>query len=161
MPKYISKMFIYGLMIWLIPFLTSFAFYNIKTQQLILNELFFKSLMLLIISFTAQIFIILFFKNLKKFYLLNGLLTGLVWIFIAWTFDLLLTWRGLFQLSYLEYFQQIGIRYLIILFNTLTVGYLLQIKSKNQTKDLQTKKQQSTADKQTTKTYADQSKKTI
>ena len=127
--NYFTRLFGFGFLTWVVPFVVSFAFFDVQTQQMTIDETFFKSIMIVTGGLVGTGLLVLFFKTVEKAYLIQGLIVGLSWLGINWALDLMMVWRGLFDMTYVEYFQEIGLRYLLILMYALGMGCVLQIKS--------------------------------
>jgi Na+/proline symporter len=127
--KYISKLVGYGFLTWLVPFVVSFAFFDVKTQELVISEVFFKTIMVVTGALVGTVLLVMYFRKVEKRFLWQGFLVGVVWLLINWGLDLLMVWRGFFDMGYVQYFEEIGLRYLSILIYSVGVGYVLQVKS--------------------------------
>lgn len=127
MHKYI-KIIGSGILLWLIPFLVSFLFFDMNTQQLTIDETFFKSIMVVVGALTGVTLAVVYFKGVKKNFLNEGIVLGIAWLVINWTIDLVLVFQGFFPMTVGTYFTDIGFRYLAILFYTIGMGYALKQK---------------------------------
>ncbi|HWQ68272.1 MAG TPA: hypothetical protein VN372_15565 [Methanospirillum sp.] len=102
----------YGLITWLVPFLVSIPFYS-STGELLLDQHFFKSIMIVVGSFTGALLVIRFFRSYNGPYLNRGIRLGFSWLAINLILDLLI----LVPMSGMDlqiYITQIGMRYLVI-----------------------------------------------
>ncbi|MFZ5955147.1 MAG: hypothetical protein ACOYT4_01875 [Nanoarchaeota archaeon] len=131
MKKYLKILF-FGIMTWLVPFLAGFLFYS-KAGKLMINELFFKSIMVVVGSLTGAILLFSYFKKIKADYLREGIIVGLVWFAINIVLDLIIL-VPMSKMSLINYFTQIGLEYLVIPIMSLLLGYSLEHKNDIQKK---------------------------
>ena len=124
MIKKIGKLILFGFFIWLIPFIISILFFN-KDGELLVDVFLFKSIMIVVGTFTGACVLIWYFKKVEINFLKTSIVVGLVWFLISIVLDLivLLPMSGMGVGSY---FSEIGIRYLSLPILTTTVGYLLE-----------------------------------
>ena len=127
MNKY-AKIVGFGILLWLIPFLVSFLFFDPSTQQLTIAETFFKTIMVVVGALVGVKLAVLYFKGVKKDYLEEGIVLGIAWLIINWTIDLVLVYTGFFNMAVGNYFTDIGLRYLVMPFYTVGMGYALKHK---------------------------------
>ncbi len=125
MNKYVRNV-LYGFLAWLIPFVASFFFYS-REGKLTIDIFLFKSIMIVIGSFSAAILLISYFKNIKNDYLKEGIIVGLVWFGINIVLDLLIL-IPMSGMSIMGYFMQIGLSYLAIPAMSIAVGTSLENK---------------------------------
>lgn len=125
MNKYIRNV-LYGFLAWLIPFIASFFFFT-SEGKLTINELFFKSIMVVVGSFSAAVLLILYFKNINADYLKEGIIVGVIWFVINIGLDLLIL-IPMSGKSIPDYFTQIGLGYLAIPAMSIAVGTALENK---------------------------------
>ena len=124
MIKKIGKLILFGFFIWLIPFIISILFFN-KDGELLVDVFLFKSIMIVVGTFTGACVLIWYFKKVEINFLKTSIVVGLVWFLISIVLDLivLLPMSGMGVGSY---FSELGIRYLSLPILTTTVGYLLE-----------------------------------
>jgi uncharacterized membrane protein YpjA len=123
MNKYL-KMGLFGLITWLVPFLAGFFFYS-PSGELLVNELFFKSVMVVVGAITGAILLVLYFKRISAGYRSEGIVVGVVWLAI----NLLLDFIVLLPMSGQtigEYLWQIGLSYLTIPAMSIMAGYVAE-----------------------------------
>jgi hypothetical protein len=124
MKKYL-KIGLYGFLIWLIPFFISFIIFPLRD----LNRPLFESIMPVILTLIVFIFSILYFKNVDKTSLREGLIIGLIWFFISIIIDLILFMPSSpMQMTFMDYMMDIGFTYLIIFILPIGVSFLKQHK---------------------------------
>ncbi|MCD4740074.1 hypothetical protein K8R43_02665 [archaeon] len=117
-----------GILLWLIPFLASFPLFDPVTNQTVIPETFFKTIMIVIGALVGVAFAVYYFKGIKKDYLKEGAVIGIAWLVINWMLDLAMVSAGFFSMSVETYFTDIGLRYLSILIFAVGMGYLLEKK---------------------------------
>ena len=125
MKKY-QRNILYGFLAWLIPFVASFFFYT-REGELTIDIFFFKSIMIVVGTFSAAILLVSYFKNINADYLKEGVIIGLTWLAISILLDLLVL-IPMSGMSIADYFAQIGIRYLAIPAMCIAVGAALENK---------------------------------
>ncbi|MBB6402340.1 hypothetical protein HNP92_001662 [Methanococcus maripaludis] len=116
----------FGLLTWLIPFLLSFLFYS-ENEGLLIDIFLFKSIMIVISGLVGVSLLIMYFKDIKKDYLIEGIFVGVSWLIINLILDILIL-IPMSGMTYLTYFSQIGLRYLIIPTISISMGFLLKLK---------------------------------
>jgi len=125
MNKYL-KIGLFGFLVWMIPFLVSFLIFSFHES----NRPLFESIMPLVLTITVVIFSVLYFKKIKKDYLNESILAGVVWLIINLIIDLIMFLPDSpMQMSIVDYMMDIGITYLIIPTVVIGIGYLLEKKS--------------------------------
>ncbi len=122
-----TKIGIYGLLTWLIPFISAFIFYT-PDGTLRIDEIFFKTIMILVGAIVGAVLIIQIFKELDSEYLKNGVTIGIAWLLINWILDFAIL-LPMAQMSISVYFKEIGLRYLTIPITSTAIGYLLEKKA--------------------------------
>ncbi len=120
------RIFLFGILTWLIPFVFSIPFYS-KEGVPQIDLFFLKSLLIIVGALTGSIFLILSFKKINSNFLANGCLIGLTWLAINWLLDIFIL-IPLSEMTFEDYFLQIGIRYLIIPITSIALGYVLKEK---------------------------------
>ena len=125
MKKY-QRNILYGFLAWLIPFVASFFFYT-REGGLTVDIFLFKSIMIVVGTFSAAILLVSYFKNINADYLKEGVIIGLTWLAISILLDLLVL-IPMSGMSIADYFAQIGIRYLAIPAMCIAVGAALENK---------------------------------
>ncbi|MBA2869695.1 hypothetical protein [Methanococcus maripaludis] len=116
----------FGLLTWLIPFLLSFLFYS-ENEGLLIDIFLFKSIMIVVSGLVGVSLLIMYFKDIKKDYLIEGIFVGVSWLIINLILDILIL-IPMSGMTYLTYFSQIGLRYLIIPTISISMGFLLKLK---------------------------------
>ncbi|HEY1085713.1 MAG TPA: hypothetical protein VGE34_03225 [Candidatus Saccharimonadales bacterium] len=122
--KQFIKATLFGFLIWLVPLIISFGFYD-QERRLVIEETSFKSVMVVVLCAVVVLLSVRYFKLLKGDYIRQGLLLGLWWLVINLVLDTILL-LPLLKVSFGEYFMQIGLRYLIMPIIAFGTGYLLR-----------------------------------
>lgn len=126
MKKHLKNL-LFGFLSWLIPFIASIFFFT-KEGGLTVDIFLFKSIMIVFGSVIGAILMVLYFKNIQKDYLREGIIIGMVWFAINIILDLLVL-LPMSGMSVPDYFAQIGIRYLVIPVMSIMVGTVLTNKN--------------------------------
>lgn len=116
-----TKIIVYGLLLWIVPFFAGFLFFPIMQA----DEIFFKTIMIVISTLTGMILIIYYFKNVKKKFIKEAVVVGTSWLLLNWILDLIVLLPMTGQ-SLDRYFLEIGLRYLNAPLMTTGVGFLLK-----------------------------------
>lgn len=124
------KIILYGFLLWLIPFITSFLFYT-KEGTLTIDLFLFKSIMIVVGSAFGALLLALYFKKTEKNYLREGITIGIIWFIVSIILDLIIL-VPMSQMSIANYFSEIGIRYLTIPIMSTTIGYVAENKTAKQ-----------------------------
>ena len=114
---------LYGLLVWLIPFIASVFFYT-REGGLRIDIFLFKTIMIIIGSITGAILLISYFKKINTRYLKEGIYVGITWFVINILLDLLVL-IPMSGMSISDYFLQIGLRYLVMPVMSIMVGVAL------------------------------------
>ncbi|HIH45358.1 MAG TPA: hypothetical protein HA257_09920 [Candidatus Methanoperedenaceae archaeon] len=125
MKKYLRNI-LYGFLAWLIPFVASLFFYT-REGQLTINIFLFKSIMVILGSFSAAILLVYYFKKIDSAYFREGIVVGLTWFGINIILDLLIL-IPMSGMSIADYFTQIGLLYLAIPAMSIAIGTALENK---------------------------------
>ncbi len=88
MVKKYLKIVLYGFLAWLIPFVTAFFFYT-REGGLTIDVFLFKSIMIVVGSFSAAFLLISYFKKINADYSKEGIIVGLTWLSVNILLDLL------------------------------------------------------------------------
>ena len=118
-----TKAVLLGLLLWVVPFITSFMFFDPKSQQMLIDVHIFKSIMLLESSLLGVALIIFYFKKVNKNYFSEGLVLGLVWFVVNCVMDLYVL-LPMSKMTFPVLFGQIGVRYLIAPIMAGAMGYM-------------------------------------
>ena len=121
------KIIFFGILAWLIPFLTSVLFVDME-GNFIIPQTFFKSIMIVVGSLVAVMLAVKYYKSIKNDFVQEGIILGIIWFIISIALDLVMVFSNFFQMTVLEYFTDIGLRYLCIPIFTIGLGYALNQK---------------------------------
>jgi uncharacterized membrane protein YsdA (DUF1294 family) len=121
----IAKIIIFGLLLWLIPFLAGFPFVDAE-GNFIISETFFKSIMIVIGSIVGVVLAVNYFKHVTKKYIQEGILLGIIWLIINIAIDVIMIMIEFFPMTLYNYFTDIGLRYLTMPIYTIGLGYALK-----------------------------------
>lgn len=115
------KIFLYGFILWLVPFVVSFIIYPLKTA----GSPLFESIMPLVISLTTVVLAFWYLKNWDGNHTAEGVILGVSWVMTSIIIDLVLFLSpSAMQMSLTDYLADIGITYLMIPFITGGMGFL-------------------------------------
>jgi len=120
--KSIKKALLYGFLVWLVPFVISFLMFPLKSS----NRVLWESIMPVVISISAVLFSVLYFRRLQANFLKEAVLVGIIWLAISIILDLCLFMKGPMKMSLAEYIMDIGLTYLMIPIISIGFGYLLE-----------------------------------
>jgi hypothetical protein len=112
---------LYGLLLWLIPFIVGFVIYPIRGS----NRALFETIMPLTLTIGVVFFSILYFRKIDKEFLSAGIRLGVIAFILSILIDLLLFMWGPMKMSFADYMMDIGLTYLIYPIVTIGFGYLL------------------------------------
>ena len=117
------KIWLFGLLSWLIPFIVSLAFFDSSGQVTIAQPLF-KSLMVVIGGGVGAALLVWVFRRIPPT-LRSGLIIGTVWLLINLAFDLVVL-VPMSGTSIGAYVADIGLRYLMIPIMAVAIGMVAQ-----------------------------------
>lgn len=118
-----------GFVVWLVPFVTGFLFFG-PDGEMVISETFFKTIMIVVSSLTGMILALWYFKKIEEDFVREGLLLGITWLIVHWLIDLLFVAVGFFDMSVVQYFTDIGLRYFNAPIFTVGIGNALRHLSK-------------------------------
>ena len=114
------RLILFGALLWIIPFVAAFAFYD-STGKLTTSYDLFKSSMIVISSLVGAYFIFLYFKPIVKDFVKEGVMVGLIWLAINLVLDIFIL-VPFAKMAMKDYFASIGLRYLQIPIFTFVTG---------------------------------------
>lgn len=120
----IARFILFGLLIWIIPFVIGFLFYD-ANGNLATDIFLFKSVMIVVLVATCTVLSIIHWKKAT----LTGsaaFIVSAIWLVIPLILDFLVL-VPMAEMSSGDYIQQIGLRYLVIPIIVLSHGKLLKI----------------------------------
>lgn len=116
----VKRAFIYGFLLWIIPFLASVIIFPLKKT----DPAFFQSSLGLLSVTLVVLLTVHYFKKIKGS-LKEGILLGLIFALINWFFDFLFFIWGPIKMPLPAYIKEIGIGYLLYIVIPVGFGYLL------------------------------------
>ena len=118
-----KKLIGFGLLTWIIPFVSSFPFFSMEKQELLIDVFLFKTIMIVLSMVVGTYFLVNVFKSIKRDFVRVGIITGASWFLINLALDMaiLIPMSGM---SYKDYFYQIGLRYLVVPIIATAMGYV-------------------------------------
>jgi hypothetical protein len=125
----IKRAFIYGFLLWLIPFVVSVIIFPLKKT----DPAFFQSI-LGVFSITLAVLLTVHYFQKVKGNLKEGIFLGLIFAFISWFFDFFFFIWGPIKTPLVSYIKEIGIGYLIYIIIPVGFGYLLGRNKKTEEK---------------------------
>jgi hypothetical protein len=120
------KIVLFGVLVWLVPFLVSFVVFPLKES----NRALFESIMPLVLTVVVTTLTYYYLKNINSEYLKNGLLIGGVWYMVSIAIDLFMFMPASpMHMSFGDYMMDIAITYVIIPVITVGMGLIAQNKA--------------------------------
>lgn len=128
--KQLLRLLLLGFLSWLLPYSFSFLFYKPGGEMAVSYDLF-KSIMIVFATATGCYLLYRYFKLISDNFIKQGIIVGLAWLAINILFDIFLL-LPMMKTSFENYFYSIGLRYLMIPFISITIGFSLQNKTVNE-----------------------------
>jgi uncharacterized membrane protein YpjA len=111
----------YGLILWVIPYVTAIPLLGLMKSDLIL----FKTIMIVEGALVGAALTVLYFLTVNGDFMMEGITVATIWIAVNWLMDFVAL-LPFTDLSVTRYFLEIGLRYLAIVAPTAAVGYVLE-----------------------------------
>ncbi len=108
----IARLLIFGVLVWMVPFVVAFPFYS-ATGELTMDVFLFKSIMILTLVTTTTVLSVVQLKKTKGTALSTSLVVGLTWLLIPLLLDFLIL-IPVAEMSTSDYIKQIGMRYMVV-----------------------------------------------
>jgi uncharacterized membrane protein YpjA len=110
----------YGLILWVVPYVTAIPLLPLMKSDLI----FFKTIMVVEGALLGGVLAALYFNEVQKDFLREGMIVATVWIVLNWFLDFvaLLPFSGH---TVSRYFLEIGLRYFAIMSPVCAIVYVL------------------------------------
>ena len=124
--KRIGKIALFGFILWIIPFFFSFFFFD-KSGVLLIEENFFKSIMVFIGNLTGSFLLYFYLKKYAGNFLKEAIIIGFSWFLINVLLDVFIL-IPMADMTFLSYLKDIGIRYLVLPTFSIFLGALLNLK---------------------------------
>jgi len=119
-PRQMLKRLGFGGILWLVPYVTA-----IPLMPLIQSDpTFFKTIMIVVGTLVGGLLAVLYFLDVEKDFLKEGILLAVVWIVVNWLLDFVALLPFTKQ-SVPRYFMEIGLRYIAMVAPTVSLGYVL------------------------------------
>lgn len=118
---------LYGLLVWIVPFVTGFLFYT-PEGELKGNIFLFKSVMIVVSALIGAILLVSYFRRIKENYVREGIVLGCVWLVLNLLLDFLIL-IPMADMSHIDYFMEIGLRYLVMPIFSVAIGVSLARKN--------------------------------
>lgn len=125
--KRVGKIILFGFILWIIPFVFSFFFFD-KTGNLAIEENFFKSIMVFVGNLTGSILLYFYLKKYSGNFLKEAMIIGFSWFFVNVLLDVFVL-IPMAEMTFMAYCKEIGLRYLVLPTFSIVVGALLNLKS--------------------------------
>ena len=114
--------FLFGFLLWLIPFLVAFLIYPLRED----NRPLFESIMPVVLCVLAVYFAGIYLSTVEADFIRTGAAVGVLWLLVSNVLDLMMFMWGPMKMSFTDYLMDIGITYLIYPAVTIGMGYLLE-----------------------------------
>lgn len=128
MKNNLVRLLLLGLLVWVVPFLAAFGFYD-STGKLTTSYDLFKSSMIVIATLVAAFGLYRYFRKVNSDFMRQSWTAGLVWLATNILLDMIIL-IPMVKMEYGYYFESIGLRYLQIPIQCVTVGMVLKAQSK-------------------------------
>lgn len=125
----IAKNLFLGFLSWLIPFVVSFLFFK-PGGELAVPYATFKSAIMVVGTITGCYLLLRYFKFVDSKFVRNGIIVGVSWFAINIVLDALVL-IPIMKTTFADYFLSIGLSYICIPAISITMGYLLERKTRS------------------------------
>ncbi|MBU1026962.1 MAG: hypothetical protein KKA31_04455 [Candidatus Margulisbacteria bacterium] len=116
----------YGFIVWVVPYVSAIPLLGLMQT----DPIYFKTIMIVVGGLVGAICAALYFIKIEKDFLKEAVTLGLVWLVLNWLLDFVAL-LPLSKMPYLQYFKEIGLRYLVMPAMTIPIGYVLSKKIKS------------------------------
>ncbi|WP_455278169.1 hypothetical protein [[Eubacterium] cellulosolvens] len=114
---------LFGILIWLIPFVISFFIFPLRSS----NRPLFESIMPVVLTLAVAFFTVQYLGKINREFFKEGIFIGIIWLVISLVIDLILFMpESPMQMTLSDYIMDIGITYLIILIIPVGASYLME-----------------------------------
>lgn len=124
--KSYKKTFLFGLIVWVIPFIAAMAIFPLRENERML----FESIMPVVLSLATIIMANLYFKIIEINFIKEGIYLGIAWFIMSFIIDQLMFSWGPMKMSIIEYIKDIGVTYLMIPVITIGTGWAEEVRFK-------------------------------
>ena len=121
---------LFGFLTWLLPFAASFFFYDPSASRMTIDNDAFKSIMVVFSTLVGTLLLVKYFDAVKKDYVKEGLVVGVVWAAMNWAIDFAVL-VPLMKVDTPTYFMSIGMRYLVVPIISVGMGMAIENSPKN------------------------------
>lgn len=125
----LKNIFLYGFLIWVIPFAIAFAIYPVRDN----NRALFESIMPLVLIVVTLFSTLRVYRQMKHESLVTGILLGAIWMTISIVIDFPIFVLGPIHMTPNEYFYDIALSYLLIPLLTSGIVYAKHYDKENST----------------------------
>ncbi|MEK6756224.1 MAG: hypothetical protein AABZ02_08745 [Bacteroidota bacterium] len=122
--KSVAKALLYGLAVWVIPFVVAIMIFPLRESDRPL----FESIMPVAVTLAVVFFANRYFLGVEGAFVREGILLGALWLVISMVIDLFMFSWGPVKMSFVDYVKDIGITYLLMPVITVGMGQLLRRK---------------------------------
>ena len=126
------RLFGFGILLWLIPFLVSFLLYT-PAGTPVVGIAFFNSIMGIILIAVAAVLLYKYFRHITVNYLGEAIKVGVIWFLISVVLDVLIL-VPFTKMDLGNYAANIALGYVTIIVMALFAGYLLESKGEHNKK---------------------------
>ncbi|TGK42429.1 hypothetical protein [Leptospira andrefontaineae] len=120
MKNILVRVLSFGFLVWLVPFVVAMGFFS-PERKLLVDMFTFKTVMLLVGTATGSYLLFLLSKRIQRPAFKTFLFIGAIWLIENWILDFVIL-LPLSGMSVSDYFVQIGLRYVQILFVAAAIG---------------------------------------
>ncbi|MDV6235661.1 hypothetical protein CH379_008490 [Leptospira ellisii] len=127
MKKHLLRIFVYGFLVWLIPFAVAIPFHS-RNGELLTDVFLFKTVMIIVGNFTGCALLVSLAPKIEGRTLPVLFATGLIWLAINWGLDFLIL-IPMSKMGVSEYFIRIGGGYLTMVSIPVAIGLVADRRS--------------------------------
>ena len=121
-----QMLLLFGFLTWLVPFVASFFFFGPASARMTIDNDLFKSIMAVLSALVGTLLLVKYFDSVKKDYMKEGLIVGVVWAVMNWVMDFVVL-APVMKMDTTAYFMSIGLRYLMV--PIISVGMAMAIEN--------------------------------
>jgi len=120
---FLRRAIVYGLLVWLLPFVVAFLAFRIR----VFNRALFESIMAVTVTLVTAFFGVAYFRRVHRAWRREGLLLGVLWMVISLLSDApLMLVGGPMKMTPVAYAADIGLTYLIMPIITMALSLALE-----------------------------------
>lgn len=124
--KSFKKSFLFGLIVWVIPFIVAMIIFPLRETERPL----FESIMPIVLCLTAIIMANIYFKNVELNFIKEGIYLGVLWFIMCIIIDQAFFSWGPQKMGFIDYVKDIGLTYVIIPVITIGTGWAEEVRFK-------------------------------